>query len=76
MPRRDIASLPPPTKFLTLVEVAARWRRAPLTTRRLLRKFGISALRLSKGPNLYAISELETIERASKSRTYPGFHNE
>jgi hypothetical protein len=66
MPKRDSAALPPPTEFLTLEEVAARWRRSPVTTRRLLQKFGVHTHRLTSRDHLYAVSELEAIEKASR----------
>jgi hypothetical protein len=67
MSKRNIAALPPPTAFLTLEEVAARWRRSPITTRRLLRKFGVATHRLTGRDHLYALVELEAIERASQT---------
>jgi len=66
MAKRDLASLAPPTKFLTLEETAARWRRSPITTRRLLRQFGVTVHRLTSRDHLYAIAEIEAIEKQSR----------
>jgi hypothetical protein len=74
MAKRDLASLAPPTKFLTLEETAARWRRSPITTRRLLRHFGVTVHRLTSRDHLYAIAEIEAIEKQSqlKATKTPG----
>jgi hypothetical protein len=66
MPKRDIASLPPPTVFLTLEELAARWRRATITTEKLAHKLGIPAHRLTSMVHLYAISDIEKVEAAAR----------
>ena len=66
MAKRDLASLAPPTKFLTLEETAARWRRSPITTRRLLRHFGVTVHRLTSPDHLYSIAEIEAIEKQSQ----------
>jgi hypothetical protein len=66
MSKRDIFVLPPPTKFLTLEEIATRWRRTPITTRRLLRKFDVTVHRLTSRDHLYAIADIESIEQASQ----------
>ena len=66
MAKRDLASLAPPTKFLTLEETAARWRRSPITTRRLLRHFGVTVHRLTSRDHLYAVCEIEAIEKKSQ----------
>jgi hypothetical protein len=68
MAKRDIAALPPPTVFLTLEETAARWRRTTITTRRILRKFGVATHRLTGRDHLYALAEIEAVERASLTR--------
>jgi hypothetical protein len=67
--KRTGATLPPPTKFLTLEEVAARWRRQPLTVDRLLREhFKIPTYRLTAKAHLYALADIEAIEEAAKHR--------
>jgi hypothetical protein len=66
MSKRDLRALPPATTFLTLEETAARWRRSPITTRRLLRQFGVTVHRLTSRDHLYAIAEIEAIERKSQ----------
>jgi hypothetical protein len=66
MAKRIVATLPPPTTFLTLEETAARWRRSPITTRRLLRQFGVTVHRLTSRDHLYAIAEIEAIEKQSR----------
>jgi hypothetical protein len=66
MSKKDLAALPPPIAFLLLWEVAARWRRSPITTQRLLRKFGVPVHRLTSRDHLYALSDIEAIEKASR----------
>ena len=62
-------SMPPPTVFLTLEEVAARWRRQPLTVDRLLRHtFKIPVYRLTAKAHLYALRDIESIEEQAKTR--------
>ena len=60
--------LPPATTFLTLEEVAARWRRQPLTVDRLLRyTFKVPVYRLTARGHLYALSDIEAIEERAKN---------
>jgi hypothetical protein len=67
--QRDVSSLPPPTKFLTLEEVAIRWRRQPLTVDRLLREtFKVPTYRLTAKAHLYALADIERIEEEAKHR--------
>ena len=58
----------PPTVFLLLVEVAARWRRTELSTERMLRKFGVPVYRLTAKAHLYALEDIERIEEQAKVR--------
>ncbi len=66
--KRDVASLPPPTVFLTVEEVAARWRRSSITARRILRKLGVSVHRLTSRDHLYALADIEAIEKQSRTK--------
>jgi hypothetical protein len=66
MAKRDLEILPPPTTFLVLEEVAIRWRRQPLTTERLLKKFGVPVYRLTAKAHLYKVTDIEAIEEAAK----------
>jgi hypothetical protein len=65
MSKRNLATLPPPTKYITREEIAARWRRSSITTQRLLRKFGVTVYRLTARDHLYAVAEIEAIEKKS-----------
>jgi hypothetical protein len=65
--KRPAQTLPAPTTFLTLEEVAARWRRQPLTVDRMLRyKFKVPTYRLTAKAHLYALSDIEAIEEKAK----------
>jgi hypothetical protein len=66
MSKRDTATLPPPTTHILLQELAQRWRRSPITTRRLARKFGLNVYRLTSRDHLYSLAEIEEVERASQ----------
>jgi hypothetical protein len=55
------------TTFLTLEEVAARWRRQPLTVYRLLRyTFKVPTFRLTAKGHLYALRDIEAVEEKAK----------
>jgi hypothetical protein len=61
------APLPPATTFLTLEEVAARWRRRPTTVYRLLRyTFKVPTFRLTAKGHLYALADIVAIEENAK----------
>jgi hypothetical protein len=65
--KRSPAPLPPATAFLTLEEVATRWRRRPTTVYRLLRyTFKVSTFRLTAKGHLYALRDIEAIEAQAK----------
>jgi hypothetical protein len=65
---RDSSKLPPATVFLTLEEVAARWRRQTITTGRLLRKYKVAVFRIASKCHLYRLTDIEAIEEAAKHR--------
>ena len=58
--------LPLPVVFLLLIEVAARWRRSVPRTKRLLTQFNVPVYRLSGSNDLYRVSDIESIENASR----------
>jgi hypothetical protein len=65
--KKDPRPLDPATEFLTLEEVAARWRRRPTTVYRLLRyTFKIPTLRLTSKGHLYAMRDIKAIEENAK----------
>jgi hypothetical protein len=68
MAKRDLSHVPPPSKFLSLTEVAGRWRRQELTTDRLLKKFGVPVYRLGSKVHLYALADIEKIEEQARQR--------
>jgi hypothetical protein len=71
MPRSRLNSRPPdsPTDvFLTIDELAARWKRAPLTVGRLARQFGIPVYRLTTKGHLYALRDIEAVEEKAKNK--------
>jgi hypothetical protein len=73
--KRDVATLPPPTIFLTVEEVAARWRRRTLTTSRLLQKFNVPVYRIASKALLYAVKDIEAIEAASRNKPPQHVHS-
>jgi hypothetical protein len=60
--------MPPPTVFLSLEEVAARWRRQPISTERLLKRLGVPTYRLASKAHLYKLSDIEAAEASAKVR--------
>ena len=68
MAKRDLSNLPPASKFLTLTEIAGRWRRQEITVDRMLRKFGVAVYRLGSKAHLYAVADIERIEESAKHR--------
>jgi hypothetical protein len=68
MAKRDLSQLPPASKFLTLTEIAGRWRRQEITVDRMLRKFGVAVYRLGSKVHLYALADIERIEEAAMHR--------
>src|SRR5690349_9063149 len=66
MAKRNLSTLPPPSLFLTLTEIAGRWRRQEISTERLLRKFGVPVYRLASKVHLYKVADIEAIEEAAK----------
>jgi hypothetical protein len=58
---------PSPTNvFLTREELAIRWKRAPLTLDRLVRKFNLPVYRLTTKGHLFALRDIEAVEAASR----------
>jgi hypothetical protein len=56
MSKRDLSALGPATTFLTIEEVSARWRRAPLTIQRILKQYQVPVYRITTLP-LYAVAD-------------------
>jgi hypothetical protein len=56
----------PTNVFLSLEELAARWKRQPITIERLVRKFKLPVYRLTTKGHLFALRDIEAIEAASK----------
>jgi len=54
--------------FLSLKELAVRWRRSPITVERLAHKLGIPLYRLTTKQHLYALSDIEAVEAGAKGK--------
>jgi hypothetical protein len=56
----------PTNVFLSLEELATRWKRQPITVERLIRKFQMPIYRLTTKGHLFALSDIEAVEAASR----------